>query len=149
MVTLASGGNAAGAARLRERARSVAPADDAQPRGLTQLSDQARQALDDCRSPRISGHTLPSGTLPFSSTRAERAGKNVLNTPMGRFWKPGGALRMNGVIVSDHVMTMRSPPPTMVSVTGAGGEPARVGGCGLVHGLGRGGGQVALIVEAE
>jgi 3-oxoacyl-[acyl-carrier-protein] synthase II len=31
----------------------------------------------------------------------------------------------------------------------AGGEPARVGGCGLVHGLGRGGGQVALIVEAE
>jgi 3-oxoacyl-[acyl-carrier-protein] synthase II len=31
----------------------------------------------------------------------------------------------------------------------AGGAPARVGGCGLVHGLGRGGGHVALIVEAE
>jgi 3-oxoacyl-[acyl-carrier-protein] synthase II len=31
---------------------------------------------------------------------------------------------------------------------GACGEPARVSGCGLVHGLGRGGGQVALIVEA-
>jgi 3-oxoacyl-[acyl-carrier-protein] synthase II len=28
-----------------------------------------------------------------------------------------------------------------------GGEPARVDGCGLVHGLGRGGGHVALIVE--
>ncbi len=32
---------------------------------------------------------------------------------------------------------------------GGGGEPRRVGGCGLVHGLGRGGGHIALIVEAE
>jgi 3-oxoacyl-(acyl-carrier-protein) synthase len=31
----------------------------------------------------------------------------------------------------------------------AGGAPARVGGYGLVHGLGRGGGHVALMVEAE
>jgi len=30
-----------------------------------------------------------------------------------------------------------------------GGPPERVGGCGLVHGLGRGGGHVAVIVEAE
>src|SRR5688500_4286379 len=97
-----------------------------QPRGLTQLSDQARHALDDWRSPRISGHTWPSGTLPFSSTRAERAGKNVLNTPMGRFWNPGGAFRMKGVMVSDHVITTRSPPPTLVSLAGFGGEPARV-----------------------
>jgi 3-oxoacyl-(acyl-carrier-protein) synthase len=32
---------------------------------------------------------------------------------------------------------------------GTGTDPVRVGGSGLVHGLGRGGGQVALIVEAE
>jgi 3-oxoacyl-[acyl-carrier-protein] synthase II len=31
---------------------------------------------------------------------------------------------------------------------GPAGRAARVGGCGLVHGLGRGGGHVALIVEA-
>ena len=30
----------------------------------------------------------------------------------------------------------------------AGGKPERVAGCGLVHGLGRGGGHVALMVEA-
>jgi hypothetical protein len=36
----------------------------------------------------------------------------------------------------------------MLPTTGAG-EATRVKGCGLVHGLGRGGGQVALIVEAE
>src|SRR5207244_1328051 len=94
-----------------------------QPRGLTHVSDQARHALDDCRSPRISAHTWPFGVLPFSSTRAVFAGKNVLKTPIGRFMKPGGALSTNGAIVSVHVMTMRSLPATIVSVAGLGGAP--------------------------
>jgi len=63
--------------------------------------------------------------LPFSSTRAVFAGKNVLKTPIGRFMKPGGALSTNGAIVSVHAMTMRSLPATIVSVAGLGGAPAR------------------------
>src|SRR5262249_9752478 len=61
-------------------------------RGLTQLSDQARQALEDWRSPRFSGTGWPGTKAPLISTWAARAGKNVLNTPSGRSLKPGGAL---------------------------------------------------------
>src|SRR5215813_13487521 len=103
-----------------------------QARGLTQVSDQARHALDDWRSPRISAQTRPFGVLPFSSTPAVFAGKNVLNTPMGRFMKPGGAFSTNGVMVSAHVITIRSLPATMVSVAGFGGAPARENCAGVI-----------------
>src|SRR5262245_38420295 len=67
--------------------------DESYPRGFTQVSDQARQALDPCRSPRISAQGLPSAKRPLRLTWAPRAGKNVEKTPMGRLLKPGGALR--------------------------------------------------------
>ena len=48
--------------------------------------------------------------------------------------KPGGALSTNGVIVSAHVITMRSLPATIVSVAGLGGAPAREN-CAVVTGI--------------
>src|SRR5262249_30159472 len=119
-----------GSSRGRRRRQHQQRADQA--RGFTHVSDQARHALDDCRSPRISAHTSPFGVLSLSSTRALFAGKNVLKTPIGRFMKPGGAFNTNGVIVSAHVMTMRSLPATIVSVAGFGGAPARENCAGVI-----------------
>ena len=48
------------------RARAAGGGSGCYALGLTQVSDQARQALDDCRSPRISGQTLPAATWPFT-----------------------------------------------------------------------------------
>jgi 3-oxoacyl-[acyl-carrier-protein] synthase II len=48
-----------------------------------------------------------------------------------------------------HVAAAAWTARSGVLPTTVGGAPGRVSGCGLVHGLGRGGGQVALIVEAE
>src|SRR5207244_3762560 len=78
------------------------------PRGLTQVSDQARQAVELVRSPRISGEGVPAAKRPFSSICADWAGKNVLKTPRGRSLKPGGAWRTNGSSVSYQVSTTSS-----------------------------------------
>ena len=47
-----------------------------------------------------------------------------------------------------HVAAAAWTARSGVLPAGSGGEPTRVSGCGLVHGLGRGGGQAALVVEA-
>src|SRR5258707_15343372 len=65
-------------------------------RGLTQVSDQARQALVESRSPRLSAYGVPAATRPFSAMRPARAGKKVLNTPIGRPPEPGGMVRTKG-----------------------------------------------------
>src|SRR6185436_10470939 len=62
--------------------------------GRTQLSDHARQALLESRSPRFSAYGVPAATFPFSDMRAAFAGKKVLNTPIGRPPEPGGMVRM-------------------------------------------------------
>src|SRR5207247_277118 len=94
------------------------------PRGFTHVSDHARQALEAWRSPRISAHGWPVATRPFHSTWAERAGKNVLNTPIGRWLKPGGALSTNGSMQSNQVSRIRSAPAITVSTAVERGSPA-------------------------
>src|SRR5205814_9575360 len=88
-------------------------------------SDNANQALEAWRSPRISAHGWPVATRPFHSTWAERAGKNVLNTPIGRWLKPGGALSTNGSMQSNQVNLIRSGPAITVSTAVERGSPAR------------------------
>src|SRR5207244_9294221 len=56
---------------------------------------------------------------------AERAGKNVLNTPMGRLLKPGGMVRTKGSMQSYHVRRSRSVAETIVSTAVDRGSPAR------------------------
>src|SRR5919198_3628250 len=92
-------------------------------RGFTQVSDQARHALDPWRSPRISGHGRPVAKRPLSSTSAARAGKNVLKTPIGRLLKPGGMVRTKGSMQSYHVRRIRSDTETTVSTTVERGSP--------------------------
>jgi len=94
-------------------------------RGFTHVSDHARQALEPCRSPRISGHTLPVATLPLISSWADRAGKKVLNTPMGRLLKPGGAWSTKGSMQSYQDMVIRASEAATVSVAAERGPPAR------------------------
>ena len=92
------------------------PVPPASSRGFTQVSDHARVALLPCRSPRISAHTLPGATLPLISSWAERAGKNVLNTPIGRSLKPGGALSTKGSMQSYQDSVTRASAVMTVSV---------------------------------
>src|SRR5262249_36456390 len=94
-------------------------------RGFTHVSDHARHALDACRSPRVSAHGWPVAKRPFHSTCAERAGKNVLKTPIGRLLKPGGAFSTNGSTQSYHVSRMGSEPETTVSTAVERGSPER------------------------
>src|SRR5262249_29823171 len=94
-------------------------------RGLTQVSDQARQALELCRSPRISVQGVPAAKRPPSSIWAARAGKNVLKTPRGRSLNPGGAFRTKGSSVSYQVSTSSPSAVTTVSVVAERGSPAR------------------------
>src|SRR5262249_17739593 len=94
--------------------------------GFTHVSDQARPALDDGRSPRFPARGWPFAVLPFISTCAERAGKNVLNTPIGRFMKPGGIVRTKGSMKSRHVRRIRSLPATTSSLAVERASPARV-----------------------
>src|SRR5262249_50020937 len=94
-------------------------------RGLTQVSDQARQALELCRSPRISAQGVPAANRPPSSIWAARAGKNVLKTPRGRSLNPGGAFRTKGSSVSYQVRTSSPSAVTTVSVGAGRGTPAR------------------------
>lgn len=101
------------------------PATDAYPLGLTQDSDQARHALDDGRSPRISGQGFPEAKRPLRVTWAPRAGKNVLNTPMGRPPAPGAMVRMNGSTKSYQVMTISSLADMIRSVAADRGSPSR------------------------
>src|SRR5688572_756090 len=85
------------------------------PRGFTQVSDHARHALEAGRSPRVSAHGWPVAKRPFHSTCADRAGKNVLKTPIGRLLKPGGALSTKGSMQSYQVSRIRSAPEITVS----------------------------------
>ena len=94
-------------------------------RGFTHVSDHARHALEACRSPRVSAHGWPVTKRPFHSTCAERAGKNVLNTPIGRLLKPGGALSTKGSSQSYQVRRMWSAPEVTVSTAVDRGSPAR------------------------
>src|SRR5437867_11843906 len=98
---------------------------DSYPRGLIHVSDHAKHALEACRSPRVSAQGWPVATRPFHSTCAERAGKNVLNTPIGRLLKPGGALSTNGSMQSYQVRRIRSAPETTVSTAVERGSPER------------------------
>src|SRR5262249_37929309 len=100
----------------------------------THVSDQARHALDDWRSPRISGHGLLAVGLPFSSTCAERAGKNVLKTPIGRLFMPGAIVSTNGSMPSDHVMRMRSFADVIVATAVARASPDRAN-CAAITGV--------------
>src|SRR5947208_2447509 len=68
---------------------------------------------------------LALSSRPLSSTCAERAGKNVLNTPMGRLLKPGGMVRTKGSMQSYHVRQSRSVAETIVSTAVDRGSPAR------------------------
>src|SRR6185295_11892706 len=86
------------------------------PRGFTQVSDHASVALLPWRSPRISAHTWPEATLPFTSSWAARAGKNVLKTSIGRSLKPGGALSTNGSMQSYQDIVTRASVAVTVSV---------------------------------
>ena len=92
---------------------------------MTHVSDHASVALEPCRSPRISAHTLPVATRPLISSWAERAGKNVLNTPMGRSLKPGGALSTNGSMQSYQDIVIVVSAATTDSVAVDHGPPAR------------------------
>src|SRR5512146_2507055 len=98
---------------------------DYPPRGLTHVSDNARHALVDWRSPRISLHTASDAKRPFISICADLAGKNVLKTPMGRLPLPGAIVSTNGSRQSYHVSTMCSVCETTVSVAVERGSPAR------------------------
>ena len=80
-------------------------------------------ALLPCRSPRISAHTLFVATLPLISSWAARAGKKVLNTPIGRSLKPGGALSTKGSMQSYQVMVTRASTAWTVSVALDQGPP--------------------------
>src|SRR5205814_8162095 len=93
--------------------------------GLTHVSDQARHALDDWRSPRVSAHGCPLAVLPFSATWVERAGKNVLNAPSGRFMKPGGIVSTKGSMNSRQVSRIRALPGTTGSRAVERASPGR------------------------
>src|SRR6266542_2047708 len=86
---------------------------------------QARQALLAGRSPRVSGQTLPVATRPSISSCAARAGKKVLNTPIGRLLKPGGAWSTKGSMQSYQESVTRGPAATTVSVVVDQGPPRR------------------------
>src|SRR5258707_14424418 len=79
-----------------------------QPLGFVQLSDHARQQLDEGLPKRSCANTLPREASPFTESCALRAGMKVLKTPSGRFIAPGGMVRMKGVIRSHHARTMAS-----------------------------------------
>jgi 3-oxoacyl-[acyl-carrier-protein] synthase II len=61
----------------------------------------------------------------------------------------GAALGHHAGLGALHVAAAAWTARTGLLPDGAGAPPERVSGSGLVHGLGRGGGHVALIVEAE
>ena len=61
----------------------------------------------------------------MSVTWADRAGKNVLNTPIGRFAYPGGIVRTNGSLKSYQVRTISSSADTTRSVAAPRGSPSR------------------------
>ena len=92
---------------------------------MTHVADHASVALEPCRSPRISAHTAPVATRPSISSWAERAGKNVLKTPMGRSLKPGGALSTKGSMQSyqDRVISVSAVITDSVAVDH--GPPSR------------------------
>src|ERR1051325_8565367 len=93
--------------------------------GLTQVSDHARHALDDWRSPRISGQGFVVATIPLISACAERAGKNVLKTPIGRLLVPGAIVSTNGGRQSYQVSRIFSFAELIVSHAAARGSPPR------------------------
>ena len=96
-----------------------------QGRDLARTLGKARVALLPCRSPRISAHTLFDATLPLISSWAARAGKKVLNTPIGRSLKPGGALSTKGSMQSYQVIVIRASTDMTVSVALDQGPPCR------------------------
>jgi 3-oxoacyl-[acyl-carrier-protein] synthase II len=89
-----------------------------------------------------------SGDAPRDAWEA-----GVLTAALGSRRPPavslGGLVGHHAGLGPLHVAAAAWTARSGVLPIGAGGAPARGRGCGLVHGLGRGGGQVALIVEAE
>ena len=67
----------------------------------------------------------PVATLPLISSWAARAGKNVLNTPIGRSLKPGGALSTKGSMQSYQDIVTRASTDSTDSVALDQGPPCR------------------------
>src|ERR1700756_5702395 len=95
------------------------------PRGFTHVSDHATHALDDWRSPRISTHGESGPKRPFTSICADFAGKNVLNTPIGRLPMPGAIVNTNGAMKSHQLSTMVSVADSTVSTAVERASPER------------------------
>jgi len=100
------------------------------------------------------GRDAPGWVYASASGDAPRDAweSSVLSAALGSARPPavslGGLVGHHAGLGALHVAAAAWTARAGLLPDGAGGKPARVSGCGLVHGLGRGGGQVALIVEA-
>ena len=70
--------------------------------------------------------------IPLISACAERAGKNVLNTPMGRLFVPGAIVSTNGAMQSYHVSRIFSLAEVTVSHAAARGSPPRANSAEMI-----------------